>query len=59
MSIIPAIQEAEVRRFEVQVHLGQKVSETISQPVSHEWWWRAVVSAIWEVLVGGPYGKNN
>jgi hypothetical protein len=45
--IIPATQEAEMEEIEVQVHPGQKVQETPSQPVKGwVWWYTSVIPAM-------------
>jgi hypothetical protein len=38
MPIIPATQEVEIRRVEVQSQSGQKVSENTSHLISQTWW---------------------
>jgi hypothetical protein len=43
MSVIPATQEVEIRRMEVQDQLGQN-SETPSQQISWAWWFLPVIS---------------
>jgi hypothetical protein len=50
MLIIQTIQEAEIRRIEVQGQPRQKVSKTPSQSIMWVYWHASVVPAIWEAL---------
>jgi hypothetical protein len=47
MLIIPATWEAEIRKIRVEANLGKKTQ------ISQVRWYRLVISAMWEALVGG------
>jgi hypothetical protein len=50
--IIPTMQKAETRRIMVQGKSVQKVTKTLSQRTSQEWWHISVITAIQEALSG-------
>jgi hypothetical protein len=51
MPIIPATQEVEIRRVEVQSQSGQKVSENTSHLISQTWWCIPVILVISEAYI--------
>jgi hypothetical protein len=49
ISVIPATQEAEIRRIIVLCQAGRKVTETPSYQISQAWWHIPVIQAVQEL----------
>jgi hypothetical protein len=43
MSIIPATQEAKIRRLQFEASPGKKTNETSSSPILWAWWYVPVI----------------
>jgi hypothetical protein len=57
MPIIPAIQEAEIKRIPVQGQPEQKVSKTSSQQKNPEQRGTSVIPAMWDAYVKGSQSE--